>query len=120
MSIELFSQILLSAAVGMLALALALVTFRLLRGPNTLDRMVSLDTFSAVLQCGIGVYITWTVDTTPAAVMVALALVAFIGSVAVARYRVPDDTGGSSRAPTPTTDSRPRPGSMPQERGSLS
>ena len=108
MSVELFTQIMWSGAVVMLAAALFIVTFRLLRGPNTLDRLISLDTFSAILQCSIGVYIAWTMDTTPAAVMVALALIAFIGSVAVARYRVPDQVGTVDLGPQPTAGEKGR------------
>lgn len=85
---------LLWAAAGVfLAFAMCLSLVRIAIGPGTLDRLVSLDTFAAVAQCAIAVYIAWTRDTTPAAAMVALALVAFIGSVAVARFRVRDDAG---------------------------
>lgn len=74
-----------------LSIALLLAMVRLLGGPNTLDRLISLDLLAAIAQCGLGVYIAWTKDTTPAAALVALALVAFLGSVSVARFRVDDD-----------------------------
>ena len=82
-----------AGAVVVLGIALFLTVVRLLAGPSTLDRLVSLDMLSATAQCGIGVYIAWTRDTTPAAALVALALVAFLGSVSVARFRVDDDEG---------------------------
>ena len=82
-----------AGAVVVLGIALFLTVVRLLAGPSTLDRLVSLDMLSATAQCGIGVYIAWTRDTTPAAALVALALVAFLGSVSVARFRVNDDEG---------------------------
>ena len=91
-----------TGAAVLLSIALFLTVFRLVAGPGTLDRLVSLDTFSAVGQCTIGLYIAWTRDTTPAAAMVALALIAFIGSVSVARFRVPDDAGRP--IPRPVTD----------------
>ena len=89
-----------------LVVALFLAMSRLLGGPDTLDRLISLDTIVAIAQCGLGVYIAWTADTTPAAALVALALVAFLGSVSVARYRVSDNvdrsvppaTGGPARS----------------------
>lgn len=89
-----------SAAVIALTLALFATMIRLIGGPNTLDRLISLDTLVAVAQCGIGVYIAWTKDTTAAAALVALALVAFLGSVSVARFRVNDTTGVPEEAST--------------------
>ena len=71
---------------------------RLVGGPNTLDRLISLDMMVAVAQGGIAVYIAWTKDTTPAAALVALALVAFLGSVSVARFRVSDNIGTPEEA----------------------
>lgn len=88
-----FSTLLWSAALLALGFALFLTVVRLLAGPSTLDRIVSLDTLTATAQCGIGAYIAWTRDTTPAAALVALALVAFLGSVSVARFRVADTAG---------------------------
>lgn len=76
-----------------LTAALFVTMVRLVGGPNTLDRMISLDMLAAVAQGGLGVYIAWTKDTTGAAALVALALVAFLGSVSVARFRVSDTTG---------------------------
>ncbi|HMT49796.1 monovalent cation/H+ antiporter complex subunit F [Dietzia sp. UBA5065] len=89
-----------SAAVIALTLALFATMIRLIGGPNTLDRMISLDMLAAVAQCGVGVYIAWTKDTTAAAALVALALVAFLGSVSVARFRVNDSTGVPEEAIT--------------------
>lgn len=82
----------------MLSLFVAMV--RLVAGPNTLDRMISLDMVAAVAQGGLGVYIAWTKDTTVAAALVALALVAFLGSVSVARFRVADNIGVPEEAMT--------------------
>ena len=89
-----------SAAVIALTLALFATMIRLIGGPNTLDRMISLDMLAAIAQSGIGVYIAWTRDTTAAAALVALALVAFLGSVSVARFRVNDSTGVPEEAIT--------------------
>ena len=87
------SLILWTLAIIALTAALALTMIRLVAGPNTLDRLISLDTLVAVAQGGLGVYIAWTRDTTPVAALVALALVAFLGSVSVARFRVSDNVG---------------------------
>lgn len=73
-----------------LAAAAVLTTFRLLDGPGSLDRLVALDTLVAVAMCGLAVWAAYSGDTTIVPSIVALSLVSFIGSVAVARFRVSD------------------------------
>lgn len=74
-----------------LLMAAVLTTFRLLDGPGSLDRLVALDTLIAVAMCGLAVWAALSGDTTVVPAIVALALVGFIGSVSVARFRVSDD-----------------------------
>ena len=76
---------------AMLLVAAALTTYRLLAGPNTLDRLLAIDTLIAVAICGLTVWATWTRDTTVVPAIVALSLVGFLGSASVARFRVRDD-----------------------------
>jgi multicomponent Na+:H+ antiporter subunit F len=78
------------AAAVMLTIAAAVTMIRLLTGPSTLDRLVALDTLVAVTMCGIGVWAAYSLDTTVTYGMTALALISFVGSVSVARFRVPD------------------------------
>ncbi len=73
-----------------LLIAAVLTTFRLLDGPSSLDRLVALDTIIAVSMCGLAVWAAYSKDTTIVPAIVALALVGFIGSVSVARFRVSD------------------------------
>ncbi|QSE43986.1 cation:proton antiporter [Rhodococcus erythropolis] len=73
-----------------LLIAAVLTTFRLLDGPSSLDRLVALDTIIAVSMCGLAVWAAYSTDTTIVPAIVALALVGFIGSVSVARFRVSD------------------------------
>lgn len=73
-----------------LLIAALLTTFRLLDGPSSLDRLVALDTIVAVAICGLAVWAAYSEDTTIVPAIVALALVGFIGSVSVARFRVSD------------------------------
>jgi multicomponent Na+:H+ antiporter subunit F len=73
-----------------LVVAGVLTTFRLLDGPNSLDRLVALDTLIAHAMCGLAVWAAYTGDTTIVPAIVALSLVGFIGSVSVARFRVSD------------------------------
>ena len=88
-----FTLVLWILAVIALSIALFIAMIRLVGGPSTLDRMISLDMLAAIAQGGIAIYLAWTKDTTVAAALVALALVAFLGSVSVARFRVNDTIG---------------------------
>ena len=78
-------------AAVMLTAAAAITMYRLLAGPGTLDRLVALDTFVAVMMCGIGTWAAFSLDTTVTYSLTALALISFVGSVSVARFRVRDD-----------------------------
>ncbi|AZA12721.1 putative monovalent cation/H+ antiporter subunit F [Corynebacterium choanae] len=64
--------------------------YRLLVGPNSLDRVVSMDGMVAVIQCVFATYICLTLDTTVAAAMIVIALLGFIATVAITRYRKAD------------------------------
>lgn len=76
---------------GVMLVAAATVTmFRLLAGPSTLDRLVAVDTLVAVTMCGIGTWAAFSLDTTVTYGLAALSLISFVGSVSVARFRVPD------------------------------
>lgn len=74
----------------MLIAASVLTLYRLLAGPSTLDRLVALDALVAVTMCGIGAWAAFSRDTTVTYGLTALALTTFLGSVSVARFRVPD------------------------------
>jgi multicomponent Na+:H+ antiporter subunit F len=78
------------AAAVLLTTAAALTMFRILAGPSTLDRLVALDTLVAVTMCAIGTWAAFSLDTTVTYSLTALALISFVGSVSVARFRVPD------------------------------
>jgi multicomponent Na+:H+ antiporter subunit F len=77
-------------AAAMLIAAGAITMFRLLAGPSTLDRLVALDTVVAVTMCAIGTWAAYSLDTTVTYSLAALALISFVGSVSVARFRVRD------------------------------
>ena len=77
-------------AAVMLTSAAVLTMFRMLAGPSTLDRLVALDTLVAVTMCAIGTWAAYSLDTTVTYGLTALALITFVGSVSVARFRVPD------------------------------
>jgi multicomponent Na+:H+ antiporter subunit F len=77
-------------AAVMITTAAVFTMFRLLAGPSTLDRLVAVDTLVAVAMCGIGIWAAYSLDTTVTYGLTALALISFVGSVSVARFRVPD------------------------------
>jgi multicomponent Na+:H+ antiporter subunit F len=63
----------------------------------TIYRLVALDAFVAVMMCGIGTWAAFSLDSTVTYSLTALALISFVGSVSVARFRVPDrDVDGRS------------------------
>lgn len=69
-----------------LALATACVLVRLVKGPSVPDRIVALDVLVQVVVAGIAVAAAATRDGTYLAVLVAVALLAFVGTVTVARF----------------------------------
>ena len=73
---------------AMLALALALVLafVRLVRGPSLMDRVTALELVASLVAGIVAVYAIGTDDPALIDVAIALALVAFIGAVAFARY----------------------------------
>ncbi|MGE2689267.1 monovalent cation/H+ antiporter complex subunit F [Mycolicibacterium pulveris] len=77
------ASVLISAAAG-------ITMYRMLAGPSTLDRLVSLDTLTAVTMCGIGTWAAYSQDSSVTYAMAAMALISFVGTVSVARFRVRD------------------------------
>ncbi|MEX1333965.1 MAG: monovalent cation/H+ antiporter complex subunit F [Candidatus Limnocylindrales bacterium] len=73
-------------ALGVLAVAIVLAFFRLVRGPSLMDRVTSLELIATLVAGIVAVYAIGTDDPALIDVAIALALVAFIGAVAFARY----------------------------------
>lgn len=87
-------------AYAVLGLSLVLVLVRLLRGPSLSDRVIALDMLSFI---AIGVIAVYTVATQSAVMMDAalvLALIAFLGTVAFARYVERHPSSLDTRSPT--------------------
>lgn len=80
----------LAVAAVLLAAGFMITTWRLIVGPNSLDRVISMDGIVASLQCALATYICWTLDTTVVNAMVVVALLGFISSLSVARFRKRD------------------------------
>lgn len=72
------------------ALAFLLTSYRIIVGPNSLDRLLGLDGLAGMLQCALATYICWTLDTTISNAMIVVALLGFIAMVSIARFRKKD------------------------------
>lgn len=71
---------------GMLMVAIILAFFRLARGPSLPDRAVALDLISTIVIGLIGVYAVITDEPLFLDLAVVLALIAFLATVAFARF----------------------------------
>ncbi|MFF0493893.1 monovalent cation/H+ antiporter complex subunit F [Nocardia sp. NPDC004068] len=78
-------------AAALLGGAALLTSYRILAGPDTLDRVVGIDSLVAVAAAGLAVWAAYSDDTMVLPAIVVLALVSFLGSAAVTRFRVRDD-----------------------------
>ena len=73
-------------AYGMLGAGALLAIVRLARGPSLLDRVVATDVLLVIIAAGLAVYAALQRDPTVVPVLVVVSLLAFVGSVSVARY----------------------------------
>lgn len=76
----------LNGVLAMLCIAMFLAFWRLLRGPTLPDRVVALDLISLLCVGFIAMYDIVTNDTVFLDVAIVLGLVAFLGTIAFARY----------------------------------
>ncbi|MFF7243431.1 monovalent cation/H+ antiporter complex subunit F [Embleya sp. NPDC008237] len=74
------------AVIVLLGAAAVLALIRLVRGPSTLDRAVAVDMLLAVMLAAIAAEATLNRHTTTVPVLLALALVGFLGSVSIVRF----------------------------------
>jgi multicomponent Na+:H+ antiporter subunit F len=79
-----FLQWSLFVAAVMLGVAIALITWRLLRGPSLPDRVIALDLIGTIAAGAIGVYAVTQEEPVYIFVAIVLALVLFVGTVAFA------------------------------------
>ncbi|MET7302479.1 monovalent cation/H+ antiporter complex subunit F [Embleya sp. NPDC005575] len=74
------------AVIVLLGAAAVLALIRLVRGPSTLDRAVAVDMLLAVMLAAVAAEATLNRHTTTVPVLLALALVGFLGSVSIVRF----------------------------------
>ena len=79
-------SVVVTVCIAGLALAAALCLIRLVAGPTVPDRIVALDALLLIVVSGIAVWAAATRDGSFLAVLVAVALLGFVGTVTVARF----------------------------------
>ncbi len=73
-------------ALPLLVLAVLLAVVRLVRGPSVPDRVVALDLIATLVMGIMGIYAIATDEAVLLDLVVVLALLSFMGTVAFARY----------------------------------
>lgn len=86
MSLIIFESLYGIITLWILCLALFIAFYRLVRGPTLPDRVVALDLVAAISVAIIAVYAIVTDTPLLIDVAIVLALIAFLGTVAFARY----------------------------------
>ncbi|OYO18162.1 sodium:proton antiporter [Enemella dayhoffiae] len=71
---------------GLLTLAAVLTVVRIVRGPSSLNRTLATDVLVTTLICGIAAEAILARHASTLPILVSLSLVAFVGSVSVARF----------------------------------
>ena len=73
-------------ALVMLLISLALALVRLIKGPHAADRIVALDLLSMLIVAFLAAYSIFAGETSFLDVAIGYALIAFLGTVALARF----------------------------------
>lgn len=79
---------------AVLAVSGALCLIRVVRGPTMLDRTIATDVFVSAIVSAVGVHAAVGRYSSTVAVLLALSLVGFLGSVSIARFAARDADGG--------------------------
>ncbi len=86
MTAEGFLALCTNIAFAMVLLAIALGFVRLLKGPTLADRVVALDMMSVLIVAFCGVYAILVAEPAFLDVLLVIALIGFLATVALARY----------------------------------
>lgn len=98
-------------AATMLGVAAVLAIVRIVRGPSALDRAVAMDVLLSCAIGGIGLEAAYGRHGTTIPVLAVLALLGFVGSVAIARFGA--GLGDDDPDPGATAPGTAAPGSRP-------
>ena len=83
-------NVFLCIAAVFIAVGFLLLAWRVIVGPDSMDRLLGNDAITASLQCALALYVCWTLDTTVVNVMIVIALLGFVATLSVARFRKRD------------------------------
>ena len=70
----------------LITLSMVLVSYRLVKGPNAGDRVIALDTIGVLLICVIGLFSIIIETTFFLEIILLLAVLSFIGTVAFSKF----------------------------------
>ena len=73
-------------ALGVLLISMALVMWRLARGPSAADRVVAMDLLTVLVLAFVAAFAIYARETTYLDVAIAYACIAFLGTIAMARF----------------------------------
>lgn len=74
------------ACIVLITLSMVLVSYRVVKGPNAGDRVIALDTIGVLLICVIGLYSIIVKTTFFLEIILLLAILSFIGTVAFSKF----------------------------------
>jgi multicomponent Na+:H+ antiporter subunit F len=89
-------------ALSILTLSMLLVIYRIVRGPRQADRVIGLDLLSVLLVAMVALYAIFSGNAIYLDVTIAYALVAFLGTVAFARYIERSENSSSADSTNPS------------------
>ena len=103
------AQLVVGWLVGLMLFAAAVLkVIRIIRGPSVLNRTLSSDVLVTTLICAVAAEATLARHETTLPVIVTLALVAFVGSVSVARFVARDTDSNEDPGPGGNADEEGR------------
>jgi multicomponent Na+:H+ antiporter subunit F len=102
-------------AAVLVAAAALLALVRVERGPSMLDRALALDLLTASLVGAIAIEAAWSRRTETVPILVALALVGFVGSVVISRFAAREPESRAAPPAGPSPGGGPHPGEEPGE-----
>ena len=70
----------------LITLSMVGVSYRLVKGPNTSDRVIALDTIGVLLICVVGLYSIVVGTTFFLEIILLVAILSFIGTVAFSKF----------------------------------
>ena len=81
-----FLTIAIHGALVVVLISMALVLWRLFRGPSAADRVVAMDLLTVLVLAFVVAFAIYTRETTYLDVAIAYACIAFLGTIALARF----------------------------------